>query len=315
MADLPPDRVNPCPVFSQTSLDLAGPFLIKSSTLRNAKLLKGYFCIFVCLATKAVHLEAVSDLSTQAFLAALQRFVSRRGVPTLIRSDCGTNFVGARNELKTLREFLRNGDDAIHRELATRHITWLLQPPSAPSFGGLHETAVKSAKQLLYRTVGEQRLTFEEFSTLLSRIEAVLNSRPLCPLSSDPNDYQALTAGHFLIGRSLTALPEKPIDVHPISNMRRFQLIQALSQHFWRRWSQTYLHTLQTRSKWTSKTSPPVVGELVLIKDDHLPPLYWRLGRIRTTLPGRDGVVRVVELETADGPLKRPLLKLARLPL
>lgn len=314
MADLPPDRVTPQPVFSQVSLDFAGPFLIKSSTLRNAKLLKGYFCIFVCLATKAVHLEAVSDLSTEAFLSALQRFVSRRGTPALIRSDCGTNFVGARNELKVIQNFLKNSDDAIHRELATRHITWWLQPPSAPSFGGLHETAVKSTKQLLYRTVGDQHLTFEEFSTLLARIEAVLNSRPLCPLSSDPNDFQALTAGHFLVGRPLTALPEVQLEVQNIPRLKRFKLISALSQHFWRRWSQTYLHTLQTRSKWTSKSAPPQVGELVLIKDDNLPPLHWRLGRIIRTLPSRDGSIRVLEIATASGNLQRPLLKLARLP-
>lgn len=315
MGDLPADRVTPQPVFSQVTTDFAGPFLVKSSSLRNAKLLKAYFCIFVCLSTKAVHLEAVSALTTEAFLAALQRFVSRRGTPVLIRSDCGTNYVGARNQLIDVQNFLIANNDAISHKLANQHITWLLNPPKGPWFGSLHEINVKSTKQLLYRVVGEQHLTFEEFYTLLTRIEAVLNSRPLCPLSSDPSDFEPLTAGHFIIGRPLTALPEPSFDDRPLSALKRFQLIQALSQRFWTLWAKSYLHTLQTRSKWLSPSSPPQVGELVLIKEDGLPPLQWKLGRITHTIPGKDGVIRVVDLDTAHGHLRRPVLKIARLPL
>lgn len=315
MADLPTDRVTPQPVFSQVSIDFAGPFLVKSSTLRNAKLLKAYFCVFVCLSTKAVHLEPVSSLSTDAFLATLQRFVSRRGTPSLIRSDCGTNFVGAKNQLMAIRNFLATNNDAITHKLSSQRINWLLNPPSSPWFGGIHEIAVKSAKQLLYRVVGEQHLTFEEFSTLLARIEAVLNSRPLCPLSSDPTDFESLTAGHFIIGRPLTALPEPSFDDRPLTALKRFQLIQALSQRFWTVWTKSYLHTLQTRSKWLSPSSHPQVGELVLIHDDNLPPLQWKRGRIARLLPGKDGVVRVVDLTTSSGTLRRPVMKIARLPI
>ncbi|CAH2100530.1 unnamed protein product [Euphydryas editha] len=303
MGDLPADRVNPQPVFSQVTTDFAGPFLVKSSTLRNAKLLKAYFCIFVCLSTKAVHLEAVSALTTEAFLAALQRFISRRGTPVLIRSDCGTNYVGTRNHLIEVQNFLTANNDTITHKLANQHVTWLLNPPKGPWFGALHEINIKSTKQLLYRVIGEQHLTFEEFSTLLTRIEAVLNSRPLCPLSSDPSDFQPLTAGHFIIGRPLTALPEPSFDDRPLSALKRFQLIQALSQRFWTLWTRSYLHTLQTRSKWLSPSSPPQVGELVLVKEDNLPPLQWKLGRITRTIPGKDGVIRVVDLDTAHGHL------------
>ena len=277
MADLPADRVTPQPVFSQVTTDFAGPFLVKSSPLRNAKLMKAYFCIFVCLSTKAVHLEPVSALTTEAFFAALQRFISRRGAPVLIRSDCGTNYVGARNQLMEAQSFLRANNDAITHTLANQHITWLLNPPKGPWFGALHEINVKSTKQLFYRVIGEQHLTFEEFATLLARIEAVLNSRPLCPLSSDPSDFEPLTAGHFIIGRPLTALPESSFDEQIIPALKRFQLVQALSQRFWALWARSYLHTLQTRSKWFSPSSPPQVGELVLIKEDDLPPL--QIGR------------------------------------
>jgi len=214
-----------------------------------------------------------------------------------------------------VQNFLSANNDVITHKLANKHITWWLNPPSAPWFGGLHEIAVKSTKQLLYRVIGEQHLTFEEFSTLLARIEAVLNSRPLCPLSSDPSDFEPLTPGHFLIGRPLTALPEPSLNDRPLSALKRFQLVQGISQRFWTLWSQSYLHTLQTRSKWLSPSSPPKTGDLVLIKEENLPPLKWRLGRITRTLPGKDGVLRVVELDTANGRLQRPVSKLARLPL
>lgn len=274
MANLPSERIASQPIFSHVSTDFAGPFLIKASTLRNAKLLKVYFCIFVCISTKAVHVEIVSSLSTEAFLAALQRFVSRRGTPTLIRSDCGTNYIGARNQLKKVQNFLAENNDAITHKLANQHITWWLNPPTAPWFGGLQEIAVKSTKQLLYRVIGEQHLTFEVFSTPLTRIEAVLNSRLLCPLSSDPSDFEPLTPGRFLIGRPLTALPAPSLDDRPLSVLRRFQLIQGISQRFWALWTRSYLHTLQTRSKWLSLSFPPQVGELVLVKEDNLHPLH-----------------------------------------
>ncbi|GBP48944.1 hypothetical protein EVAR_32278_1 [Eumeta japonica] len=120
----------------------------------------------------------------------------------------------------------------------------------APHFGGLFESAVKSAKSLLSRIIGEQRLTYEGLSTVFARIEAVLNSRPLCPLSHDSNEFEVLTPAHLLIGKSLLAVPEYDWDETPMSRLSRFQVVQAISQHFWRKWNNLYLHQLQMRNKW-----------------------------------------------------------------
>lgn len=315
MADLPEDRVRGVRAFLGTGTDFCGPFYIKSSSLRNVKILKCYLCIFVCLATKAVHLEIVADLSLEAFVACFTRFTSRRGLPSLVRSDCGSNYSAADRYLKELYIFLRDNHSELERSLTKNNIKWLFNAPSSPNHGGLFETAVKSAKTHARRVLGETRLTFEELATFFAKVEAVMNSRPLCPLSTDPTDYEVLTPGHFLIGQPLVSLPEYPYEEVKMTRLSRYEQIQKMSQHFWSRWRTEYLHTLQQRYKWTDHTDPPKLDDLVLIKEDNYPALQWRRGRLVKLLPGKDGVVRVAEVRTQNGTLLRPISKLCRLPL
>lgn len=271
----------------------------------------------MCFSTKAVHLELVSNLSTQAFLAALRRFVARRGKPKEIFSDCATNFVGASKELKNMHKFsaTSQNNEEIAAYLASEQITWHFNPPSAPHFGGLWEAGVKSMKFHMKRIIGNSVLTYEEFSTVLAQIEACLNSRPLCPLSSDPSDLAVLTPGHFLIGAPLTDIPERDISDVPISRLKRWQLTQRVFQHFWKRWSQEYLSSLQQRFKWCKREPNIQTGDLVLIKDQCMSPLRWKLARVVQTHPGPDKCVRVVTLKTSNGELKRPISKLCKLPM
>ncbi|CAK1585754.1 unnamed protein product [Parnassius mnemosyne] len=315
MGDLPPDRVRAIRPFAGVGTDFAGPFLVKSSNLRNARLHKAYLCVFVCLSTKAVHLELVSALSTEAFMATLGRFVSRRGLPDLIRSDCGTNYKGTDRYLKEVIEFLSSHRTYLGNAMSKRGIQWKFDPPACPHWGGIFEAVVKVAKTHLRRDIGEAILTFEELATVFCKIEAVLNSRPLCPLSSDPNDLEVLTPGHFLIGQPLNALPEYPFRETSASRLSRFALLQQMTQSFWHRWSLEYLHLLQQRVKWSDKTEPPRVGDLVLIKEPNALPLYWRRGRIVKLSYGADGVPRVAEVLVGDSVLQRAVATLSRLPI
>lgn len=163
------------------------------------------------------------------------------------------------------------------------------------------------------RVVGQQVLTYEQFVTLLCRIEAVLNSRPLVALSSDPNDAEALTPGHFLIGEPLTAIPEPDVMSINQNRLKYWEQVRQLTQHFWKRWHVEYLTTLQQRYKWTKKRDNIQVGDLVVIADDQMPVPRWRLGRVKETYPGQDGLVRSVLFKTAWGELKRPISKLSPL--
>lgn len=317
MGELPRSRVTPARPFLSTGIDYCGPFMVKVHTLRAMKQVKVYLCIFVCMVTKAVHVEVVMDLTTDAFIAALTRFVSRRGLCSDIYSDCGTNFVGADAALRKIADLTITSSAAketISRFSKPRNIRFHFNPPAAPHQGGLWESAVKSAKYHLRRTMGDTVLTLAEFITLTTQVEAMLNSRPLTPLSSDPSDVSALTPGHFLIGTSLAAVPQQDVNQVPISRLKHWQLIQALHQRIWKRWQSEYLHSLQQRVKWCTNSEALKVGDLVLMQAP-TSPLSWPLARVEAVHPGADGVVRVVTLKTANGRFTRPAVKVFPLPL
>ena len=209
MGKLPIERVTPNhtgTVFANVGIDYAGPVKMKYGSVRRPTVVKAYICVFVSLSVKAVHLEVVSDLTTDAFIACLRRFISRRGKPNVIWSDHGTNFIGAARELKELSEFLqeKKTQDIISQFCSSQSIEWKFISERAPHFGGLWEAAVKSLKLHLKRVVGEVKLTFEEFMTVLTQIEACLNSRPLTqiPSEDDGTDSRAFSYWSALGGYS-----------------------------------------------------------------------------------------------------------------
>ena len=313
LGQLPVERITPSSVFDKVGVDYAGPLLVKHGYVRKPTVVKTYICVFVCLAVKAVHLELVSDLTTEAFLSCLRRFVSRRGLPTLIWSDNGTNFVGADREIKELYHFLEKDDtqQSISRFLTDQKIEWKFNPPSSPHFGGLWEAAVKSTKRHLKTVTRNMKLTFEEAVTILSQIEACLNSRPLTTLP-DSDSIEALTPGHFLIGKPLQALPDEPgVRSLSISLPRRWQLCQTITQHFWQRWSNEYLTLINRFTKWHHPSRNLSVGDIVILQEDHLVPTKWPLGKVVEIHPGKDKLVRVATVKTVDGKYKRPVTRLA----
>ncbi|XP_011867086.1 PREDICTED: uncharacterized protein LOC105561589 [Vollenhovia emeryi] len=243
-----------------------------------------------------------------------QQYTSRRrGIAHTVRSDCGTNFIGADTALKRLFIQLTQEHQRISQLLSQDNTRWEFNPPATPHMGGKWEAVVKSTKHRLRHTIGESVLTCEKLSTLLTQIEAILNSRPLKPLSDDADDISALTPGHFLVGSPLTAIPEPSLTWQ--SQDSRWQLIQQEAQHFWTQWSSHYLQRQQAVSKWHHRNNEIKIGSLVLITDERLPPCKWPLARIIALHPGKDGLVRVVTLKTATTTLIRPVIKLSVLPI
>ncbi|XP_058811209.1 uncharacterized protein LOC131676099 [Topomyia yanbarensis] len=253
MGQRPPERVNRADPFQYVGVDFAGPVYLKPATLKGAPI-KAYVAVFVCLAVKAAHRELVSDLTSATFIAALRRFIARRGLPSTIFCGNATNFTAAQRELKELRQLFLSQQhrDAVLLEASTHAINFHFIHPQAPTFRGLWEACVKSFKHHLRRVVGNSHLSFEDFSTVLAQIEACLNSRPITPMSADPNDVEALTPGHFLVGRPLLAVPEPDLDHIPENRLDLWQKMQRLTQHFWKRWHNEYLSTLQLRYKWST---------------------------------------------------------------
>ncbi|XP_055612492.1 uncharacterized protein LOC129759094 [Uranotaenia lowii] len=316
MGDLPKSRVTETNPFTRTGVDYAGPFLLKQGRMRSP--IKCYVSVFVCMSTKAIHLELVGSLSTESFLGAFHRFVGRRGNVSEMYSDHGTNFQGAKRQLAELDELFKSQmfECKLEEFCQSRGIRWSFIAPRAPHQGGLWEAGVKSMKSHLCKVLNESYLTYEEMYTLLVQIEAILNSRPLIPQSDDPMDYVALSPGHFLIGRELTAVAEPVYCDLKQSKLSRYQQIQVRKQSFWRRWSAEYITELQRRGKWCDTPTQLREGLLVVIKEDGVPPQQWRLARIVQVHPGADAVVRVVSLRTSSGAVyTRPTTKIAVLPV
>ena len=191
-------------------------------------------------------------------------------------------------------------------------------PARSPHLGGLWEGVAKSFKHHLRRVLSDKNpLTYEEFYTFVVQVEAILKSRPLLSIGNDPKDLETLTPGHFLVGHPLNMVPDVDLQQIQANRLTRYQMLQSMIQHFRRKWSQQYLHTLHERSKWRFKSNDQnLLGALVLLKDENSPPSKWTTARIIQMHPGKDGTTRVVSVRTANGNImKRSVVKVCVLPI
>ncbi|GBM19986.1 hypothetical protein AVEN_77910-1 [Araneus ventricosus] len=241
MGALPKERVTVNFPFNCTGVDFTGPFSIKYNNQRKGVCQKIYLSLFICFVTKYVHLELVTELTSEAFVATLKRFCSRRGKCSKLFSDNVTNFVGSNQELRKLHVMVKNSDGVLSGYLSSEGIDWKFLPPKAPNFGGLWEAGVKSFKHHLKRVVDNSKLTFEEFVTVTTQIEGILNSRPFVPLTSDIEDLNALTPAHFLIGRPINSIVEPNLFKIPDCRLKIWQTLTKMIQIIWKRWSNDYL--------------------------------------------------------------------------
>lgn len=315
MADLPACRVSECRVFAHTGIDYAGPLRVTLSRRRGQHSQKAWVALFVCMQTRALHIELVSDLTSETFLAAFKRFISRRGPVSCLYSDNATTYVGAKTQLNELYSFLQSSSfkSSFSNELLTRRIEWKMIPPRAPNFGALWEGNIKSMKTHLYRVIGNQLLTYEELQTVLIQIECILNSRPLCVLSSDPHP-EVLTPAHFLMSTPLQYLPAADMSEQRVNLLERKKLLDSMVQSFWKKWRLEFLHTLQVRQKWATPDKSVELGTVVLVEQENTAPLSWPLGVITEVFKGSNNTVRVAIVKTKFGFYKRAITKLYPIP-
>ncbi|XP_045784625.1 uncharacterized protein LOC123880521, partial [Maniola jurtina] len=291
--------------FTFTGVDYFGPLSVTIGRARQ----KRYVVIFTCLTTRAIHLEIAGSLSADSAVMALRRMIARRGCPTEIWSDNGTNLKAADKELR------KAINEATAEAAARKSITWRYIPPGAPFMGGAWERMVRSVKTALAATLHERHPTEEVLSTLLAEVEYTVNSRPLTHVSVSAEDPEALTPNHFLLGGSGRVPQPGTFDERDAVSRSTWRAAQRLADIFWARWVKEYLPELQHRWEPNGRGPAIQVNDLVQIVDPNLPRNVWIRGRVTATYPGPDNVVRTVDILTKGGVLRRPVRKLVLLPL
>ncbi|XP_062702726.1 uncharacterized protein LOC134285619 [Aedes albopictus] len=304
-APLPKARLSPyIRPFSFVGLDYFGPIQVKV----GRSLVKRWVALFTCLTIRAVHLEVVHSLTTEACKMAIRRFVVRRGAPLEIRSDNGTNFLGASHDLKQQIQEMNQQLSAVFTNAATK---WVFNPPSAPHMGGSWERLVRSIKIAFAALTTTRNPDDETLLTLMIEAEGIVNSRPLTCVPLDAESEAALTPNHFLLlsSQGVTHPPEVIPD-RPESLRTNWRLITNLVNQFWNRWVREYLPTIAGRTKWYEDSKEPEIGDLAIIVDPSIRN-GWLRGRILSTIKGRDGRCRQVLVQTSGGVLRRPVTKVA----
>ena len=328
MADLPRERVTGYdPPFTSVGVDYFGPIEVKQRRSR----VKRYGCLFTCMNTRALHIEIAHSLSTDSMINALRRFVSVRGCPREIRSDCGTNFTKADKELKANIEEWNQLN--IENFCTQRGIDWIFNPPGASHMGGAWERMIRSVREILRSLLKEQVVCDEVLSTIVAEVTNILNSRPLTRSSSDSRDPDPLTPNHLLHLRPCPPLPPGVFGNDDKQTQRQWRQAQFLANVFWKRWTKEYIPCLQRRQKWNELQSNLKIGDVVLLTDGNFPRGQWPLARVVSVFKGEDGLVRSVDVKTSSTVvtrarrrrqgeirttttiLKRPITKLCRLEL
>ncbi|XP_071039933.1 uncharacterized protein [Parasteatoda tepidariorum] len=209
------------------------------------------------------YLGVIWNPNLDYFTFKVDHFVARRGRCATISSDNAKNFVGAKLQFS----------------------------------GASGRQGSNPFKFYLKRATGNLKLTFEEFLTITTQVEGILNSRPLTPLSDDIDDLDVLTPGHFLVGRSITAIAEPRLLDKSETRLSRWQRLTKIVHYIWSKWSRDYLNNLLQRTKWKVEKTNLNLNAMVLIKEDNLPVNQWSLGRILKLFPGTDGKIGSVHLQ------------------
>jgi len=261
MSALPAERITPSPPFTAVATDCFGPFVVK----QQRKEVKRYGVLFTCLASRAIHIEVVDDLSTDAFINALRCFIAIRGPIRKLYSDRGTNFVGAANEFSAAKVFANN-----------QNFEWEFNTPHASHMGGVWERQIRTIRSILNSMLAtnSNRLDIQTLRTLFYEIMAIINSRPL---STETEDGTPLTPNHLLTMKSKIILPPPgQFDESDTYSRKRWRVVQSLANQFWSKWRKNYIANLQPRQKWLQQTNSIITGDIVLLSDDNTSRCSWR---------------------------------------
>ena len=326
MAQLPPDRFEAGRPWDNVGVDYTGHFYLAED---GGEAYKVYVCIFTDLTTRAVHLELCPGMTVEHFLRAFRRFISRRGVPSRLRSDEARNFKRAQHELRQL--FTLSQTPETKNELSRRKIRWdwVLNTPHSPWRGGTWERLIGTAKSTLRKVLGAKTVDQDTFQTVLAEVEAIMNDRPLCAVRQDVTSYDPVTPAQLTQGRDLSCLPphqnkKDGEEADPAQNGRKtisrlWEERQKLQKSAWDRFYRDYMaETLTKMPKWTKEKPSIKVGDLVLVTTENKRARgEWPLARVTEIELGkstRQGPVRTVTVKLSNGrELQRSIQQLVHL--
>ena len=312
MADLPADRIEATPPFTNVGFDVFGPWSIQTRRTRGRTTsLKRWGLVFTCLSSRAIHIETLESMDTSSFICALRRFFALRGPSLLLRCDRGTNFVGGKSELDYAMREMDQGK--LEKYVRDQGCEWHFNPPHASHFGGVWERQIGTIRRVLNAMLlelGGSQLTHELLVTLMAEVTAIVNARPITTVPSDTDEPQPLSPAMLL---SMKARPLGPphgkFVAADLYSRRRWRRVQYLADQFWVRWRREYVQSLQKRSKWNKPRRNLNTGDVVLVKDEDAHRNDWPLGRITEAIKSQDGEVRKAHVELLREGKKKTYLR------
>lgn len=301
MANLPTDRLETCPPFTNVGLDVFGPWEITARRLGGgAANAKRWGLIFTCLSSRAIHIEVLETMDANSFICALRRFFAIRGPVAKIRCDQGTNFVGGKSQLEDA--LLEMDQTRIQKFTAEQGCEWVFNPPHASHFGGVWERQIGTVRRVLdamLMKIGRSQLTHELLVTLMAEVTGIVNSRPIATIPSDADEPRPLTPTMLLTMKTRPLVPTPGQFVRQDLYARNWwRKAQYLADQFWVRWRKEYVQNLQKRPKWTTRERNLSVGDIVLLKEADAHRNDWPLGRIEEVNTSSDGKVRRAKVKT-----------------
>ena len=295
MADLPSERLEEGPPFTYVGLDVFGPWSITTRRTRGGQAnSKRWAVLFTCLCIRAIHIEVIEDLSSSAFINALRRFVAIHGKVKQFRSDRGTNFVGATPDLRI--DSINVEDEHVKKYLYDTGTVWVFNTPHSSHMGGVWERLIGVARRILDSMLLDvSNLTHEILVTLMAEISAIVNSRPLVPVSYDEEFQEILCPATLLTHKFDLDQHQIQLDVKDMYRSQ-WKRVQHLADTFWLKWKREYLQTLQPRKKWLNEKNNLQIGDVVLMRDNDVGRTSWPIVKVERVFPSDDGFVRKCEV-------------------
>lgn len=251
---------------------------------------------------RAIHLEVIEELSSSSFINALKRFMSIRGPVRQFRSDRGTNFVGAVNELNI--DSISVEDPPVKNFLTKNQAIWIFNPPHTSHFGGVWERMIGVIRRILdgmLSRTDSKEITNEVLVTFMAEVSSIVNSRPLVAVSTDPDDPSVLTPNIILNQKMDSSMLPKALPDMDLKEAYRSQWkhVVVLSQEFWKKWRMQYLSNLQNKRKWTKTEVNLTEGDIVLLKNSEVTRDQWLMAVVERVFPSADNRVCTVQIRVA----------------